>query len=619
MADKKQDFSDVPARLLLKRFEEARVNKERFNGTWERNSRLYNANSWKGIEDIAWFQSHPDYAKVYEFVEIMRGFLSDNKWGLDVIPASIPTGFQKALDGDNSASAQDAVRKVAEQMGSMPAEDAPEQEVDLFELLNEKAARTNRLLDFLWSENRAQSKLAATLQHVFLKGTGLIKATFDPDNVGDSGIGQIETRVIDPTYFFPDPDATSMHDGSFYMEKHPVSVRWVLEHYPERAGEFLASMGQSTMDAAPSGTRTTGAVNPDEGKRLDVIECWYKDSAVWEEDSAEDGAKKGDKKFANGRWSLITDKAVVLDDHPNEYDALAPYARFVEVEVAGEFWGGCTVDKVAPIQLIINQILRSIIDNGLWMVHGIWVVDEQSGLTPESLAGYGMRDVVVKKAGSEARRDVGDPLPHTIFQTLENMITAFDRVAGIPDIMRGIAPSRQPVGTSQLQQESGEVRTRDRSRRVEEGLADLGRIWLDIVAKFWVDKRTVRNQNGIGGFDMFQLSKDDFEEWRFDLQVLPGSTTPLDTAMAFERAKSMRMEMNIPIPDEFFIRLAQIPQLEASVLKANKEAQAAEEAPVEPEEFEGMEDPDSAEGDQFPLPEEEEMSGIPPEMMGQFP
>lgn len=623
MADKKttKSFDDVPATTLLKRFKEAEKAKEKYNSTWARNMRLYNSESWSGIEDIAWFQSHPEFNKTYEYVETMRGYLSDNKWGLDVIPASIPGAMQKALDGDNSEATQASVSKIADQMGVVPQE-LPDggAELDLIELLNVKCANVNKLLDFEWAECRMQSKVAANLLHVFTKGTGLIKAVFDPDNIGDSGIGQIETTVIDPTYFYPDPDATSMYDGDFYIEKHPVSVRWVLNRYPDSSEEFLKSIGQSRMDSAPHGTQSSGSVNAEEGKRVDILEFWWKDVATWDDDDEASGAKKGDKKYPKGRYTILSDKGVVLDDKPNEYDQLAPYARTVEVEIPGEFWGGCTLDKAASIQLVINQLLRAIIDNGLWMVHGIWVVDDLSGLTPESLAGYGMRDVVVKKVGTEARRDVGKALPHTIFQTLENMVLAFDRIVSFPDIMRGIAPSRQPVGTTQLQMESGEVRTRERSRRVEEGLEDLGKIWLGIVANFWVDKRNIRSQRAIGGFDMFQLSKDDFAEWKFDMYVRPGSTAPLNRAEAYDLAKSMRLELQIPIPDEYFVRNAQLPGLEASVMQANKDAQAASEAPVDPAEFEGMEDPTGdEEGDQFPLPEEEMDAGIPPELQGMLP
>jgi hypothetical protein len=584
---------------------------------------LYKSRAWQGIEKIAWFQSEPQINKIFEFVEVMRGFQSDSKWGLDVIPASLPPELQKALDSGNTDTANAAVAKIAGTVGGGTSTTPPQ---DLQELLNVKTSRVNKLLDFLWSDARMQGKLASTLIHTYLKGTGIIKSTFDPDNVGDSGIGQIETSVVDPLYFYPDPDATSMHDGSFYIEKHPVSVRWIIERYPDQAEEFLKSASGSDMDTAPRGNKAKSKSNPNEGKQIDILECWYKDSAVIQDDLT----GKITAEYPNGRYTLMTMNEITLEDKPSEYETFHPYVRIVEIPMPNEFWGDCTVDKVAELQILINQIIRSIIDNSLWMVHGIWVADDTSGVTPESLAGYGMRDVVIKRAGSEVRRDVGEPLPATIFQTYEDLVAAFDIVAGIPNAMRGIVPSRQPVETTKLQMEAGEVRTRERNRQVEEGLEDLGKLWLSIVGSFWSDKRTIRNKSAVGGFDMFQLSKKDFEGWQFDLMVKPGSTTPLDTQAAFDRAKMMRMELQIPIPDEVFIRFAQIPGLEAAVAQVNAEAKASADTNTVPydqaSEFAGADAPPDEQGDgnQFPDPmSDPELSGLPNDLASnpniQFP
>ena len=112
MAEAKKVFKDVPATTLLRRFKEAEKAKEKYNGTWARNIRLWRTEAWVGIEKIAWFQSEPEYNKVFEFVETMRGFLSDNKWGMDVIPAVIPGDMQKALDGDRDINVATGITMV---------------------------------------------------------------------------------------------------------------------------------------------------------------------------------------------------------------------------------------------------------------------------------------------------------------------------------------------------------------------------------------------------------------------------------------------------------------------------------------------------------------------------
>jgi hypothetical protein len=153
-----------------------------------------------------------------------------------------------------------------------------------------------------------------------------------------------------------------------------------------------------------------------------------------------------------------------------------------------------------------------------------------------------------------------------------------------------------------LQQEAGEVRTRERQRRVEESLEDLGKLWLDIVAEYWSDKRVIRNRKMLGGFEMFDFSKKDLAEWKYDIHVIPGSTTPLDTGGMMARVKELKNELGIQIPDEYVIRLSRLPGIESAMLETAKIAPTGEEAPAM--EQEPME--------QAPPPDEMAMQEAPP-------
>lgn len=522
----KTDEAKVDIALLKKRFDEAKKAKEKYTALWEKAKQFYDSRQWVGIPKIAWHQSEPVFNKVFEFIEIMRGYLSDNKWGVDSIPASYPEGTDEKS-------------------------------------VNDFSDKVNKLLDFLWMDNRMQNKLAQVLQFVFLYGTGIIKATFDPENINASGIGQILTEVVDPTYIFPDPYASDVHDASFIIEHHPVSLRWALERYPDKQQELLEKAGMSTTEfGAARGDRDMGPVDITEGKAIDIYEHWYKDSAIIED---EDGTTK--PKYKTGiRRTVLTGDDIVLEDGEALYN-MYPYVRFVEIPRPNEFFGDCTVHKALGIQQTINQLLRSIIDNGLWLIHGIWVVDSTSGVTPKSLAGYAPRDTIVKNPGTDVRRDSGVALPPHVFETLAQQTEAFDRVVGVPDVIRGVVPSRQPVQTTMIQQESGEVRTRERQRRVEEALADLGKLWLDIVGEHWNDTRIVRNKKALGGFDMFQISKKDFVDWRWDIHVVPGSTGPMDRLSMMTTMTEMVNNLGVQIPPSFVVKIASIPGLEAAMLE----------------------------------------------------
>ena len=543
MADaKKIDSSSVPVKELLKRFEEAKNARKNYEADWDENYDYYQGNQWAGVDKVAWFQSEPVYNKIFEFVEIHRAYLSDNRWGVDVVPASLPKGlYNIARDANPMAQTQQAVGI----------------EEDIIAMVD----KVNKLLDFLWLQNRMQSKLAEVILYTFLYGTGLLKCSFDANDVGDSGIGQIETKVISPWYVFPDPNATSVHDASFIIEHHPVTYRWILERYPEMADEVKSNgLGSTSEYYERRGTRGRGSANNEEAKFVDVYECWYNDSSVVE-DSEGDTPKLA---YPSGRMTLMTSTGVVLEDKPNPY-SMFPYIRFVEIPRPGEFFGDCTVSRVKDIQQNINTILRTIIDNGLWLVHGIWVVDTTSGLDPNALAGFAPRDVIAKNPGTEARRDVGEALPQHVFQLLEHEVDAFDKVAGTPDVLKGIVPGRQPVATTQLQQEAGEIRTRERQRRIEEGLEDLGSLWLDIASEYWNDKRIIRNKRMLGGFEMFEMNKADLQEWKFDIHVVPGSTSPSNNAQQLEKAFQLMERAGVQIPPDYLVELAQLPGLQAAM------------------------------------------------------
>jgi hypothetical protein len=588
MPDTKQ--SDAPdIQTLLKRFEESKRAREDYEKYWDKAREFYNGEQWKGIPKIAWFQSEPVFNKIFEFVETMRGYLSDNKWGIDVVPAIIPKELMELATQE---------KQLAETQGIVGTASS--------DIITAAAAKIDMLLDFLWVDNRMQSKLAQVLQYVFLYGTGLMKAAFDPENISASGIGQIETTVLSPWYIFPDPAATSVQDASYIIEHHPVTLRWVQERYPDVYACVKCYASASTSEYNERrGDRGRGPVTGDSGKYVDVYEAWYTDATI---DEDEDGDVVS--RYPTGRMTLFVkggpNGGIQLEDKANPYSQW-PYVRFVEIPRPAEFFGDATVHKVLGIQQTINQIMRTIIDNGLWLVHGIWITDSTSGVTPTTLAGYGPRDTIVKHPGTEVRRDAGQPLPGHVFQLLESQVAAFDKVTGFEDVLRGIVPSRQPVQTTMMQQEAGEVRTRERQRRVEEGLEDLGRIWLDIVSEYWSDKRTIRNKKMLGGFEMFELNKKDLAEWKFDIHVVPGSTTPIDTAGLMSRAIELRNN-GVMVPDSYLVRLSRLPGLESAMAEAVQEV-PGQEAPQEEQEQPEMQ--------QQPGPSEEEMAMLEQQMAAQ--
>ena len=562
----KQEIAEnaVPKEQLFARKKEGENFRKKYDANWERNHNLFTSNPWADIKKEAWFSSEPDYNKVAEFVEIMRSMLADNRWGIDAIPSTIPDGAAK--------------------------------------IYLDKASNFNNLLDFLWDDTQLQFILPQVFLHMFLKGTAFVKPSFDPENITHKGIGQIALDVVDPFYMYVDPDATSVDDAAYIIQVQPSSLRNIIRRWPDKAGEIWLKGGKGgEQQMAPRGTEGLSIPAADEGKRVELWECWYHDASVMLVDE-DDESYTYKAKYPNGRYTLMTSTGVVLEDKANPYDRF-PYVRFVEIPMPGEFWGGCTIDKVAPIQLDINRVLRTIMDNGTWLVHGIWIVDSTSGLNSKNLSNYGPRDVVSKNPGSEVRRDSGAALPGHIFEMLQMLILAFDRVAGLPDVLRGIVPSRQPVQTTMMQQESGEVRTRERARNVEVALRELGIILLYMVREHWSDKRSIRDMKATGGFDTFNFKGKDLEGWEFDVLIRPGSTLPMDRKAAMQKALELRRE-GIEIPDGYILGLSDLPNVEAAMAEQQQVVEEAAPEDQELGELMAITPEQGGEVSEFPLEEE---------------
>ena len=571
MAEGAKTFKDVPVDTLLKRFKESETaRKNKYEANWTKAKDYYDGKFWEGVPKVAWYQSEPAYNKPFEFVEIMRAYLSDNMWGIDVNPILMPDAVNAAKFGEGSSPESNA-------MGD--------------ELITAMSERINHILDFTFIDQRTQNKLAQVLLYVFLYGTGFMKVAWNPNSISNTGIGQIETTVLSPRFIFPDPDATDVHDAAYIIEHHPVTLRWIMERYPEFAEEVKKKGVTSSSEYYESkGSKGAGAPDNQEGQRVDVYECWYNDATIAEDEAT----GKVVQSYPNGRMTLLTSTGVVLEDKANPYP-MFPYVRFIEIPRPAEFFGDATLWRSFPIVDSIHQLLRSIIDNGMWLVNGIWVVDNTSGVTPKKLHGYAPRDVVVKNTGTEVTRETGLGLPSSIFETLRDQIEAFDRVVGLPDVLRGIVPSRQPVGTVQMQKEAGDIRTRERQRRVEESLQDLAQLWLAVMAEFMPDKRTFTQGKGKAGFDMFQMSKTDLQEWMWNVQVIQGSTSPLDRGDQLDKVIRLVNEAGLQLDPSYILEIANLPNRQRALVAPDPAAQQQMQLPMGGEDGDGQDAENQAE------------------------
>ena len=155
-------------------------------------------------------------------------------------------------------------------------------------------------LQAAWTINDYGTEIVKVLWDGNVFGTGITKAVWDPQ--AHSGMGDAILKRVDPFWFYPDPDATSLKDARYVVESYELSDDALEERFPgagkkvgagstedldrsptqtgdSRGGPAKAntspiSPGTSTQFSRPGETRSFGDSQVDSNRHT-ILECWY--------------------------------------------------------------------------------------------------------------------------------------------------------------------------------------------------------------------------------------------------------------------------------------------------------------------------------------------------------
>lgn len=166
---------------------------------------------------------------------------------------------------------------------SQVAESPPSWKVTPVEPSDQAAADLwEPLMPMIWRRARMGRKVRHLVQDALIYGVGILRPYWDPEMLG--GTGDINVGVIDPQYFYPDPNAKDLYleDAEYVILQYTVTREYVRERYGKLAKEYGREM--------PVLNRTGGeAVGPDytfgdvgaavsqyaRGRRLTLFEVMY--------------------------------------------------------------------------------------------------------------------------------------------------------------------------------------------------------------------------------------------------------------------------------------------------------------------------------------------------------
>lgn len=383
-----------------------------------------------------------------------------------------------------------------------------------------------------------------------LYGNSFPSMKFDPN--ANSGVGKIRFLSVDPFQLYFDDNAIDINDGScaWVLQATPLSVGKVKTMFPDYAefikpdltpsvpskysienNELIDGARIMNYPGARVDSASTYLTKNNTDNKVMVYELWIDDDTMhevmndcrdeegnplYEDDGVTQKKEKSyEKKFPDGRRTIVV-CGLAVDDGNNEYkDGKYPYAKYTDYQLPQEFFGMGDVDNLKGPQRMVNRAICSFLDNMTYMGNPIWVMDQ--GAIDADMLTNAPGLVVEKVPGMEARREPGLPLPSGSSEIFAIASQAFDRIYGSNEISQGVRASGVTSGVAiESLQEAAQTRLRLKARNMEVTLTQIGELFLSRVMQFWTQPQfvSIASEGAPPEVFKFQIEKDpEFPGW----------------------------------------------------------------------------------------------------------
>lgn len=453
-------------------FQEARAYRAPLVQRWLRNYRVLRNRYWSDTRPD--WMAHPEVPEVFPVVSSMVGWMTDQRFDLDVFPSTLP-----------------------------------------FSPYNEEIYRLSEdletVMDASWHVNNEESQVTVSIWDANIYGTGILKTVWDNTLAG--GMGDAITRRVDPFTFYPDPNARSMDDMNYAFEVRRWSVQELDRRFPGAGALFPESYGfegdrapdqigneTSTMPKANPGRINGGVasygrpgaagVSVTGHPGVTVMECWLREHETYTSTN-EDGTKSK-RVYDTWRVVVVAGNRVLMNEPADEVwrHGQHPYDRYVPYDL-GEFWGLSLVEMLASTQESYNKVLAALQTHVELTGNPVLTEDTRAGLS---------RTMITNKPGQRLRKAAGAEVkwmdPPQINQAMPELLRFYlqrmEGVSGLSAVTKGGTPGgRNAQGVIDSLQESAFVRVRMALRNLEYTLRGAGSKKASLIAEFYTESRTV--------------------------------------------------------------------------------------------------------------------------------
>lgn len=353
--------------------------------------------------------------------------------------------------------------------------------------------------------------------------------------LGDDGFhykGEIGIKEIEPSTFFPDPNAFSIDECDFIIIRERKPLSWI------KANPKFRSKLDEKQDVDSSSPDERGEIylrdydsNTDQERLVDFISYYEREA------NKEGGYTYTVTYMANGK--VLLDKQPLK---PNRY----PFSILYDFRQRQDFWGMSTCEFILDNQKIINKIESIITMLGILLQNPQKVVSKESGINPRTVAKFGNAPQQVYEAAgdpSKAIYYVPTPnIPPVLLSLLEQAKANIREITGLTESYMG-----QNVGS--LQTSSGvqalidraTMRDRDQMYDIELYIEDLTKLIIDFMTTYYEEERLARILDPSSGevVEFVPFVGTEFKDLAYDVAVDVSSKAPVTRMREIQEAKEL--------------------------------------------------------------------------------
>lgn len=421
--------------------------------------------------------------------------------------------------------------------------------------------------EFWWSDQEQQSVLEGSVINGETYGCTIEKVVFD--NTLESGIGEVETNLIDPFHvgWYP-VRCMEIQKSEAVLHYWPMSVREARRRWSDAAEilksdkEYLEELGDERIEVQggrtkqPKGYFSTFAgivknmVNTDgegagDSDQVLIVECWVKDFTVDKDGNAKYPGNIRCVQCCNGGKVVLTDRpnpSINPNLDPEQasktylWDKF-PFSKAQSVTDTSNPWGMSDFEQLEALNIEIDKTISQFTlmkdkTSRLKIIN-----PKDSGVSNSAFTNApGIINPVSAMVGQGIRYMDPPSIPMDLVNAIEVYKDFFFLVAGTFDMDQAKAPGQQVIAYKAIAAllERAATMLKGKIRNYSKLTRERGRMFLSHVMNWYTEERWISyEQDGdemtraIRGTDMIVPAK---------LNVISGSTMPISRVQEREEA-----------------------------------------------------------------------------------